>query len=206
MTAPSSSSPDAAYDLLVIGGSAGSLGPMTTILSMLEPSFPAAVAVILHRAPEARSVLARILGRSGPLEAAEAVEGSRLERGRILVAPPDRHLLIEAGGRLSFRSGQIHYVDSAIDPVLESAAEAYGNRVLAVILSGGGEDGTAGCRAVQEAGGVVLVQDPASAGTTRMLESVIQAGVTDRVMPVEDIPPLIRRLLREGRAALDRRD
>lgn len=195
-------SPSLPFGVVVIGGSAGALEPMRSILSGLPGSFPAAVAVILHRSPDMPSALSSILARATDLEVLDATEGAEVRQGWVLVAPPDRNLVLEPHGAVSFRSGRTHFVASAIDPVMESAAAVYGGRVVAVILSGGGDDGTPGARAVREAGGVVIVQDPATASMDRMPASVVGAGLADAVLPPEEIAGLLVRLAEEGRAAL----
>ena len=188
--------------MVVIGGSAGALGPMRTVLAGLPASFPAAIAVVLHRVPDMPSVLSGILRRSTALDVVDATDGSEARPGRVLVAPPDRNLVLEPDGAVSFRGGRPHFVASALDPVMESAARVYDQRVVAVILSGGGDDGTPGARAVRRAGGVVVVQDPVTAGTQRMPALVVAAGLADAVLPPREIADLLLRLAESGRAAL----
>lgn len=199
MTAGERTTGGSRFEVVVLGGSAGALDPMKMVLSGLESTFPAAIAVVLHRVPDMRSMLSGILTRVTPLEVVDAEEGSTLAPGRVVVAPAGRHLVLEPGNTLSFREGRIHYVSSAIDPVMESAAAAYGEGVIAVVLSGGGEDGTPGARAVREAGGVVIVQTPDTAGTARMPQSVIDAGAADLVLPAEEIAAALNRLVIVGR-------
>lgn len=202
MTAGERSIGRSPFDVVVIGGSAGALEPLKALLSGLTEPFPAAIAVVMHRVPDMRSVLSGILSRVTALEVVDAVEGTTLAPGRVVVAPAARHLVLEPDHAVSFRGGRMHFVSSAIDPVFQSAAAVYGQRVIAVVLSGGGEDGTSGARAVREAGGVVLAQAPETAGTPRMPQSVVDAGVADRVLTLEEIAPCLNRLVTRGRDAL----
>lgn len=187
------------FDVVVIGASAGGLTPLRSLLSGLTPDFSAAVLVVLHRPPSSPSLLAEILTRSGGMAASNAEDGDRLAPGRVLVAPADRNLIVEPEGRVSFRFEETHHLQSAVDPVLESAAAVYGERTIAVILSGTGHDGTRGCRAVRKAGGVVVVQDPETANSAGMPQSVVEEA--DLVRAPEELADTLVHLVQEGAAS-----
>lgn len=172
---------------------------MRMLFGALPEGFAVALAVVLHRVPGAPSALRRILQRGCRLVVEDAVEDSRIARGHVLVAPADRHLVLLTGGGVRFRSGEHQFLMSAVDPVLESAAEVYGERSIGVILSGGGADGTAGARAVREAGGVMVVQDDATHGD--MPGSVRDAGCADLVLAQDRIGPALITLVQQGREA-----
>lgn len=185
------------HDIIVIGGSAGSIDALQTIVSGLPRDLPAAVCVVVHTAPYMPSRLPELLRRSGPLDAAAAVDGAPLERGRIYVAPPDTHLLIEPGRLRLSRGPKENRTRPAVDPLFRSAALHYGPRVLGVILSGALDDGTPGLWTVKDRGGIAIVQDPAEALVASMPGSAIVNVDVDFVLPSEEIGLMLARLVRE---------
>src|ERR1051325_4542281 len=150
-------------EIIVIGGSAGSIEPLKSLVSRLPADFPAAIFVVSHLSPEHKSYLGEILTRFGKLPAATAVHGEAIRRGRIYVAPPDQHLIIEQGYLRLWRGPKENHARPSINPTFRSAAKAYGPRVIGVILSGYLDDGTAGLIAVKVNQGVTIVQDPEDA-------------------------------------------
>src|SRR5581483_11040043 len=146
--------PGAPRDVVVIGASAGGVDALSQVAAGLDADLPAAVCVVLHLSPASPSALARILSRAGRLPAREAEDGDALQAGEILVAPPDRHLIIEAGHvRLSAGPRENGH-RPAVDPLFRSAAAACDGRVIGVILSGNRDDGSAGLAAIKSAGGM----------------------------------------------------
>ena len=172
--------------LVVVGASAGGIEPLKRMLGELPADLPAAVAVVLH-IPATGSRLPDILNRSSGIPAAHAVDGEPVVDRRIVVAPPDRHLLVRRGRFVVVRGPRENGMRPAIDPLFRSAAAAYAPRVVAVVLSGSGADGSAGAAAVSSAAGCVIVQDPAEADFPGMPETAIARDHPDRVVPVERI-------------------
>jgi two-component system chemotaxis response regulator CheB len=150
-------------DIVVIGGSAGALEPLRRLLSDLPGDLPAALFVVVHTAPNAHGALGRILDRAGPLPADFARDGLRFEPGRVYVAPPDLHLLLDDGRMLLRRGPRENLSRPAIDPLFRSAAAACGSHVIGLLLSGMLYDGASGLRAIKRCGGIAVVQDPADA-------------------------------------------
>ena len=148
-------------DIVVVGASAGGVLALTRLLSQLPDDLPAAVFVVLHVGPQ-HSVLPAVLARSSRLPVAHAVDGEPVVQARVYVAPPDRHLLLEPGVVRVTDGPTQRGLRPAIDPLFRSAAQAYGERVAAVVLSGALDDGSQGCQVVVEHGGTTLVQSPAS--------------------------------------------
>jgi two-component system chemotaxis response regulator CheB len=181
-------------DIVVVGASVGGLEALRTIAGELPKDFPASVFVVLHTAPEAPGVLADILDRAGPLPAAYAVEGDRILPGRIYVAPPDRHLVIEPNRVRLTRGPKENRFRPAVDPLFRSAAQVYGPRVIGVILTGYLDDGTAGLWAVKQLGGTTVVQDPHDALAPSMPASALNQVRVDHCLPVAEIAPLLARL------------
>lgn len=181
-------------DIVVIGGSAGGLDALRDIASRLPKDLPASVFVVLHSAPDSPGLLAQILDRAGPLPAAHAVDSERVERGRIYVAPPDRHLVLEPGVVCLSRGPKENRFRPAVDPLFRSAAGVYGPRAIGVILSGGLDDGAAGLLAIKRLGGTAIVQDPADAPAPSMPASALAAVGADYVLPATEIADAIVRL------------
>lgn len=178
-------------DLVVIGGSAGALEPLSLILGKLPAQFPAAVFVVLHTSSESVSVLPEILGRATPLPVAYAVDQEPIHRGRVYVAPQNYHLRM-TGAAVSIQHGpHENGFRPAIDPLFRSAARSYGSRVIGVLLSGAMDDGTFGLSAIKEAGGLAVVQHPYEAMMPSMPLSAIQNVEVDHIVRAKDIAKLL---------------
>jgi two-component system chemotaxis response regulator CheB len=190
-------------DIVVVGGSAGGVEALRRIVAALPGALPAAVFVVVHVSPHGESHLPEILARAGPLPASHPVDGEPVEPGRIYVAPPDMHLILREGRMRLRRGPRENRHRPAIDPLFRSAAEAFGPRVVGVVLSGALDDGTAGLIAVKIAGGVTVVQDPAEAFAADMPRNAMKYLAVDHVLPAREIGALVTRLVREdaGRAA-----
>ena len=184
-------------DIVVIGASAGGVEALMQVVRGFPADFPAAVFVVLHLSPTATSRLADILTRSGPLEAINATDGSPIEPGCSVIAPPDFHLVIRPGRVELSRGPRENHTRPAVDPLFRSAARAYGNRVIGVVLSGALYDGTAGLLAIQARGGATIVQDPADAAVESMPRTALRLVDADHVLPAAEIGPVLDRLVRE---------
>jgi len=178
-------------DVVTIGASAGGVEALRAVVAGLPPDLPAAVLVVLHMPRDSPSALPAILSRSGPLPAASAVDGEPLRRGRIHVAPADRHLLVlDHRIRLS-RGPSENGHRPAIDPLFRSVARAVGPRAVAVVLSGARDDGAAGAAAIAARGGLVVAQDPADALYASMPRAVMDRITPDHVAPAAKIGGLL---------------
>ena len=181
-------------DIVVVGASAGGIEALKTIAGGLPEDFPASVFVVLHVSPESPGILADILDRAGPLPAKHAIDGERIQPGRIYVAPPDRHLVIEPNRVRLTRGPKENRFRPAVDPLFRSAAQVYGPRVIGVILTGYLDDGAAGLRAVKQLGGTAVVQDPHEALAPSMPASAMRQMRVDHCLPVAELAPLLARL------------
>ena len=181
-------------DIVVIGASAGGIDAIRTIAAGLPHDFGGSLFVVVHTAPAAPGVLDVIFGNAGPLPAAAAVNGERIMPGRIYVAQPDHHLIIEPGRIRLTRGPKENRFRPAVDPLFRSAAQTYGPRVVGVILSGGLDDGVNGLWTVQRLGGTAIVQDPHEAPAPSMPQSALNHVKVDYVLPAAEIAPLLVRL------------
>jgi two-component system, chemotaxis family, protein-glutamate methylesterase/glutaminase len=181
-------------DIVVVGASAGGVEALERLVAGLREPLGASLFVVLHVSSQGVSVLPMILNRAGPLRAAHAVDGEPIEPGRIYVAPPNAHLLLEPGRvRLGVGPPENGH-RPAIDPLFRSAAYVYRSRVQGVVLSGALDDGTAGLWAIKRRAGVAIVQDPADAAHDGMPRSALENVAIDHVLKVDDIGPLIMHL------------
>jgi len=164
----------------------------------LPADFPGAVFVVLHIPTQSTSLLPRILSRAGHLPASHAIDGMTIQPGRIYVAPPDNHLLVEPDVVRVVRGPRENRHRPAVDPLFRSAAMAHGPRVVGVILSGTLDDGTLGMGIVKACGGITVVQDPKDALYPGMPQSALNNVEVDYCLPMTAIPPLIARLVHQA--------
>lgn len=173
--------------MIVVGASAGGIDALKKLLAPLPADLDASVFIVWHMAPSVRGVLPQILSSVTAIPVGHALDGELIQPNRIYVAPPDHHLLLEAGRIRLTRGPKENRFRPAIDPLFRSAALYYGNRVMGVILSGALDDGTAGLWTIKERGGLALVQDPAEAEVPSMPESAIERVAVDYVLPVAQL-------------------
>lgn len=178
-------------DIIVIGASAGGVEALVQLVRELPHELPAAIFVVLHVMASGTSVLPAILDRAGPLSATAAVDGERIERGHIYVAPPDRHLvLLDEHVRVTSGPRENGH-RPAVDTLFRSAARAYAERVIGAVLSGSLDDGTRGLRYIKDHGGVTVAQDPNDAQYAGMPESAVRNVDPDFVVPIAEMPGLL---------------
>lgn len=179
------------HDIIVIGASAGGVEALVRLVEALPSNFPAALFVVVHFPTHSTSVLPQILSRCGDLPALHPGDGERIQPGRIYVAPPDYHLLLRQGFIRLGRGPRENGHRPAIDSLFRSAARAYGNRVVGVVLTGMLDDGTAGLAVIKSRGGLAIVQDPDEALFSAMPRSAIEHVAVDYVLKVADIAPML---------------
>ncbi len=184
-------------DIIVIGGSAGAIETLTTMIPTLSADLPATVFIVIHTAPQSPGYLADILSRMGPVTARYARDGETFAPGEILLAPPDFHLFVEPPNVMRVvRGPRENRTRPAIDPLFRSAALAFGPRVIGVVLSGGLDDGTAGLRGIKMCGGTTVVQDPADALVCSMPRSALLNVSIDHCVTARELGPLLETLAR----------
>ena len=177
------------YEIVALASSAGGLPALMSILSGLPADFAAPIVIVQHLDPRHRSLLAGLLSRRTALKVVHAEEGDALQPGCAFIAPPDRHLLVVAGGTLSLTSSElVHFLRPSADLLFESVAAVYRERALAVVLTGTGSDGSMGIRAIKKVGGSVIAQDEATSEFFGMPGAAIETGCVDFILPLEEIP------------------
>jgi two-component system, chemotaxis family, protein-glutamate methylesterase/glutaminase len=191
--------------LVCFAASAGGVVALPKVLELLPPDLPLAIVVVQHLSPTHQSRLPEILGRATTMEVKVATHGAKIERGVIYVARPDSHVLVAEDDTLELtQTKKVHYVRPSADLLLSSAARRYSGKVIGVILTGTGSDGSDGIQVVHEAGGIVIVQDPNSASFSGMPESAVKTGHADFVVALEDIAGAIVAIL-ESEAGIEHR-
>ena len=181
--------------LLAIGSSTGGPNALFTLVQSLSAKLPVPVILTQHMPATFTPILAEHIGKLGVLPCHEAREGARLRPGEILLAPGDRHMLVRrdsSGLSVTLNDGPPeNYCRPAVDPMLRSACAATEGRTLAVILTGMGHDGMAGCQEIVTQGGAVLAQDEATSVVWGMPGAVARAGLAHAILPLAQIGPKI---------------
>jgi two-component system, chemotaxis family, protein-glutamate methylesterase/glutaminase len=192
-------------DIIVIGASAGGVEALSVLLANLSGDLRAAVAVTLHRRPVV-SFLKEVLGRRSQLPVVEATDRMVFKKGRVHLAPPDRHLLFGDGVIGLDRGPKYHHTRPAIDPMFESAAKRYGRRVVGVLLTGNMSDGVMGLNDIKAAGGLSLVQRPDDASYPSMPRNAVLFDHVDRLFRLASAHLLLEAVVATGAVPADAGD
>jgi len=187
-----------AQDIIVIGGSAGGLEALATVLAGLPRNFPGAIFGVLHTSPQSGGTLPQILERNSSLPVKYPADGEAMQHGQVYVAPPDHHLTLDDGRMAVHRGPRENGFRPAIDPLFRSAAKAHGERVVGIVLSGAMDDGTFGLIAIKQAGGTALVQYPYEAAVPSMPLSAIQNVEVDHIVRTAEMPALLLQATESG--------
>jgi two-component system chemotaxis response regulator CheB len=173
-------------DIIVIATSTGGLEALKILCSSWPPDLPASVFVVMHIGARP-SILPLILQNFCALQVQHAADGERFEKSVIYIAPPDKHLLLFEDMTLLSRGPKENFTRPAADPLFRSAAVAYGQRVIGVVLTGDLDDGAAGAKAVQACGGYVAVQEPTDCRSPSMPCNALRAVRPDVVLPLSEL-------------------
>jgi two-component system chemotaxis response regulator CheB len=179
------------FGLVIVGASWGGLQALRWVLEGLPADFPTPIVVAQHRSSHSSDVMVRIVQTHSPLAISEASDKDVIEPGHVYIAPPDYHLLVEPGSLALSTDEFVHYSRPSIDVAFESAADAYADRLVGVILTGSNTDGSAGLRRIRDTGGITVVQDPATAARSEMPSAAIAAVTGARVLPLRKIAPFL---------------
>lgn len=173
---------------VVIGASAGGVQALSQVLPAMPADFPVPILVVVHIPPRRDNALVDLFAGKCRIRVKEAEDKEPLERGIIYFAPPDYHLLVEAGGTLALSSDEpVNHSRPSIDVLFESAADAFGINLAGIVLTGANSDGAQGLRAICAAGGQGIVQDPVSAEVDTMPRAALAACPSSQMVRLEDI-------------------
>lgn len=187
-----------ARDIVVVGGSAGGVTPIMSLLERLPSNLPAAVAVVVHRHPFHETRLTQVLGRRCRLTVVEPLDGDPIQRGTVYVAPRDQHLVFSDGVARLDRGPKQHRTRPAIDPLFVSASASYGPRVLGILFSGLGSDGVSGFLTIKAGGGITLVQSPRDAEFPTMPLRALREDDVDGALSVGELGDAVALLASGG--------
>jgi two-component system chemotaxis response regulator CheB len=182
--------------IVLLAASAGGLKALSLILSDLPNDFPAPIVVVQHLSPTYPSLLAEILDNRTPLVVKQAEAGDCLVAGKVYIAPPNYHLLINSDGILSLSSSEkVRFSRPAADVLFESVATSFFTKIIGVILTGMDGDGAKGAIAIKKMGGIVIAQDEASSEYFGMPSSAIATGCVDFILPLDAIATTLLNLV-----------
>ena len=177
-------------DLVAVGCSWGGLAAVGVLLEELPADFEVPIVIVQHRG-ETRSLLSDLLGRHTARRVAEPDDKEVLRPGHVYVAPPGYHLLVDRSGFSLATEGPVHHSRPSVDVLFESAADAFGERMAAVVLTGANDDGAAGLTRVVARGGLALVQDPTTAERSAMPAAALAAVPSALVADVRGLARLL---------------
>ncbi len=191
----------ASFPVIAMAASVGGLEALSVILGGLPADFPAAIVIVMHVAPEHKSLLAEILNYRTHLHVREARTGDHLVPAGVFVAPPNHHLFVVKGDRLKLSpadSEKVHHARPSAEPLFASVAKLYQRKAIAVVLTGGDGDGSTGVQLIKQAGGTVIAQDRPTSQDFSMPESSINTGDVDFILPLKAIAPKLIMLAGAG--------
>ncbi|MBI2380531.1 MAG: chemotaxis protein CheB [Gammaproteobacteria bacterium] len=182
------------YGLIVVGASLGGLHAVRSVLTALPLSFPLPIAVVQHRDPQAGDTLRYVLQESCALQVCEVEDKQAIEAGRVYLAPGGYHLLVDGPHFALSTEDPVLYAQPAIDVLFETAAEAFGTRVIGVVLTGASADGAAGLAAIRRHGGLTVIESPATAVASEMPEAAKRSNPDAIALKLEAIGPYLLEL------------
>ena len=188
------------YEAIVIGVSSGGMSALKILSSSLPMHFNIPIIIVQHLSAHSDGHWIKLLNEKSQLNIKEADEKDTIEKGYIYIAPPNYHLLIEKDKTFSLTIDErVNFARPSIDVLFESAAEAYTNKLIGIVLTGSNSDGTKGIKRIKDCGGLAIIQDPKTAESEYMPKSAIAAIVSDYILPLEDIIELLIQLDQQDR-------
>lgn len=186
--------------VVVIGSSTGGPAALYEIIPNLPASLPASVLVVQHMPPSFTTSLAERLDQLSQMEVREARPGDRLNRGQVLLAPGNYHMIVKRSGTVELnKEALVMGLRPAVDVTMQSVAPVYGPATIGVVLTGMGADGTKGAASIKAAGGKIIVQDAATCVIYGMPRCVVESGNADKITPLPQIPKEVVTMCQNGR-------
>jgi len=186
------------FELIVIGCSMGGMHALQVIFEALPQEFCVPIAVVQHRYKTSNEGLPAFLRRHSKLDVVDTTDKEWIKPGTVYLAPANYHLLVERGELSLSVDEKVEYSRPSVDVLFESAAEAYGAGVVGIVLTGANADGARGAKRIKERGGMVIVQDPATAEAPAMPQAAIELARVDRILPLQRIGPFLVELCRSS--------
>ncbi len=184
------------YEAIVIGVSSGGMTALKFIFSALPAGFNIAIIVVQHVSARSDNQWIKLLNEKSSLTIKEADEKEKIESGNVYIAPANYHLLVEKDKTFSLTIDErVNFARPSIDVLFESAAEAYKNKLIGIVLTGSNDDGTKGIKRIKECGGLAIIQDPETAESSYMPSSAIAAVRPDHVLSLENIIELLIKIV-----------
>ena len=182
---------------VVIGGSAGAIDVLASILSALPADYTLPIGIVVHVLPSRPSLLAEVLAHHSPMPVREIVDKEPFVAGTVWAAPPNYHALIEQDGSWALSiDPPVHFSRPSIDVLFETAADTFGARAVGVLLTGASQDGARGLAAIRAAGGLTIAQDPATAAAPQAPAAAIAVGAPVHVLAPSLIGPFLAEVAR----------
>jgi two-component system chemotaxis response regulator CheB len=183
------------YEAVVLGVSSGGMTALKFIFSALPARFRIPIIVVQHISPHSDNEWINLLNNKSNLTIKEADEKEKIESGNVYIAAANYHLLIESDKTFSLTIDEhVNFARPSIDVLFESAAEAYKDKLIGIVLTGSNNDGAKGIKRIKELGGMVIIQDPKTAESSTMPASAIAAVQTDYILSLEKIVQLLIKL------------
>ena len=179
------------FELIAVGTSLGGMNALVTVLRNLPGTFPVPMAVVQHRHRASNEGLPAFLRRQTDLKVVDAEDKQPISKGSVYLAPANYHLLVERGVFNLSVDEAVAYSRPSIDVLFESAADAYGKTLAAVVLTGANDDGARGAERIKKRGGFVIVQDPSTAEAPAMPQAAINRAKVDKILPLDRIGPFL---------------
>lgn len=184
-------------NIIVIGASAGGVSALAQLVKTIPKNFPGSIFIVMHLPAFSPSKLPEILSRAGKLEAVHPGENEKIEKGKIYIAPPDHHMIIEGNSVLVRKGPKENRFRPSIDALFRSAAYVWKKQVIGVVLTGSLDDGTSGLWTIKRLGGVAICQDPEEAAFPEMPKSVMEYVKTDYILKVAEMGAILTRMVSE---------
>ncbi len=186
------------YEAIAIGASAGGLNAFKAILPLLKEAFPLPILIVQHISPQSDNYMTVHLDKLCKIRVKEAEEKEKIKPGYAYFSPPNFHMLIEEDRSISFSvENKVNYARPSIDVMFETAAYAYTNRLIGIILTGANNDGATGLKRIQDLGGLTIAQDPEDAEVQTMPASALKIMKPDKILKLNQIAGYLNNLTKK---------